>query len=802
MVKFVMNTRLRELTSKKILAIFISLFIKNAYAEGYYFASSDLSPLGISSEDAQKLLSSNSLQPGVQHLAIVLNGNNVNYEGKISVGNNGQPCMTDSILSDIGIDVEKVKFGEGGCALITDDSGLVITSKAKLQQVEILAPLNLIISDKPKYEQGGNAAIFNYNINAFNVKNKYSDSNSYAGFFTAGINTDNWIFRNNSTVSSYNGKNEFENTQTYLQKTFESLGKVLRVGDVDYYDQFYGASLRGLQWTPEPSLSGAPVTSLEGFSKGYSQIEIYQLGQLVYAGQVNAGHYKIESVPVLNSQSPYEVILTSSDGKKTKSLVSAAEAIVNLSMQQQSGFSFAAGKATSIKNTHYNEPLMASASYNWRMTKDLGFGSGALVSERYYSIAGTAIYNLSSKNAISLTEYFSEEKQPYSKNKKRGSSSSLALTSSLGKRFALGNSVRYRTFDYRGIEDVGSDYGSYFKWQQSNSLSANLGDFGSLGLTYSINDGNGRRQNNYSATWGKSIWSAYFSTTIQKQRVELKNRSFEETRFSAQLSFPLSGNQRVSSSYTSGDKWKRLSTDYRKSENTGFNYGLGYSRETNESRKKDTVFVEASKTTRFTHIGGRVNLNDNYKSLVTYARGGVAIEKDSITLSPYEIGDTFALVNIGKYSDIELQTPNGKVWTDSNGNAVVPSLRSFNNNLIEVNPKTSPKNLDIMNGIKRITPSRGTFKNLKFETKEVNRVIVYAKDRSNKPLPYGALVTDDQNGAIVGFVDTEGMIFFNDMPKGKVKIGLGKNNSCSIEMGNEDSLSNTSTFITLHKTCE
>lgn len=282
----------------------------------------------------------------------------------------------------------------------------------------------------------------------------------------------------------------------------------------------------------------------------------------------------------------------------------------------------------------------------------------------------------------------------------------------------------------------------------------------------------------------------------------MKNRTFEETRFYAQLSVPLSGNQRVSTSYTSGNKWRRLNTDYRKSENSGVNYGLGYSKETNKSRKQDTVFVEASKHTRFTLIGSRVNLNNDYKSLATYARGGVVVSKKSITFSPYEIGDTFAVVNVGKYQDIELQTPNGKVWTDGNGNAVVSSLSSFNDNLIEINPKTSPKNLDIMNGIKRITPSRGTFKRLRFDTKEVNRVIVFAKDRRNKPLPYGALVTDGQNNAIVGFVDNDGMIFFNDMPKGKVNVRVGNNKSCSIVLGNEDSLSKTNMFTTLHKICE
>ncbi len=800
MVKSGMNTKSKKPNHKKLIALLISLTLTKAYGKGYYFADGDLNTLGISAADAKKLLESDTFQPGIQQLSVTVNGQDTNYNGKVNIRNDGHPCLTESLLSDIGISIQKLKFTQEGCLASKDGSDLVVTPNPKGRRIDILAPINLVDTNKIKYLEGGSAALFNYNLHGFNLRTKHSRSDSYTGFITAGFNTENWIFRNKSTLSSSNGNNEFKNTQSYLQKTFESQGKILRIGDVDYYDQFYGVSLRGLQWTPEPSLAGGPITSLQGFANEDSQIEVYQLGQLVYAGQVQAGYYKIESVPVLNSQSPYEVVLTSPNGKKTKSLISAAEAVINQSMQQNSGFSFAAGKATNIKNKYYNEPLVASASYNWAITNNFGLGVGTLASENYFSLAGSASYNLTARNKISVTEYFAEEKK--SAGSKKGSSSSLLLTNGLGKDFTLSNSFRYRTNDYNGIEDIGSNAGSYYKWQQSNSLSANLNKIGSLGLTYSISDGRDRRQNNYGATWGKSISNAYLSTTIQKQRVEYRNKSFEETRFYAQVSLPLSGNQRVSSSYTSGDKWRRLSTDYRKSQNSGFSYGLGYSKETNQSRKQDAVFVEASKTTRFTNVGGRVNLNDNYKSLATYAGGGIVIDNNSITFSPYAIGDTFAIVNVGKYSDIELQTPNGKVWTDNNGNAVVPSLRSFNNNLIEVNLKTSPKNLDVMNGIKRITPSRGTFKNLNFETKEVNRVLVYAKDRNNKPLPYGALVSDGQNDAIVGFVDKEGMIFFNDLPKGKVKVGLGSNQTCSIVIGSDDSFSKSGVFTTMHKTCE
>ncbi|WP_432368187.1 fimbria/pilus outer membrane usher protein (plasmid) [Cronobacter sakazakii] len=797
-----MNTKSKKTRYRKILTVLISLYLTKANAQGYYFPVEELQSFGITPRDAKKLLDSNTLQPGVYRIPITINGRGVNYDGKVNIGNDGQPCLNRSLLSDIGINIHKLNFAKDGCLASKKGADLVIMPNSKARRIEILAPVDFLEVNEKKYSEGGDAALFNYNLHAFNLRNKFSNSNSYTGFVTSGFNTGNWIFRNKSTLSSSNGKNEFENTQTYLQKTFQSQSKILKIGDIDYSDQFYGISLRGLQWVPEPSLNGGPITSLQGFSNDDSQIEIYQLGQLVYAGQVHAGYYKIDSVPVLNSQSPYEIVLTSPNGKKNKSIVTAAEAIINQAMQKNSGFSFAAGKATNIKDSRQNEPLVASASYNWNISNDLGLGSGTLISEKYYSIAGNATYSLTPRNTISVTQYIAEENLPNSKGKKRGSSSNLLLTNGLGKQLSLSNSFKYRTNDYRGIEDVSLNYGSKYKWQQSNNLSANFNSLGSLGLTYSIYQGDARKYNSYSATWGRGIFSAYLSATVQKQRIQNKNKSYEETRFYAQISIPLSGRQRVSTSYTYGDKSSRWSSDYRKSENSGLNYGIGYSKEKNKFTTQDTVFAEASQTTKFSHIGGRLNLNEYYKSLATHASGGVAINKDTITFSPYEIGDTFAIVKVGKYSGIELNTPNGRVWTNSNGNAVIPSLLSFGNNIIEVNLKTSPKNLDIMNGSKRLKPSRGTVREIEFDTKEVNRVIVYAKDRSNKPLPYGALVTDEQSETIVGFVDDDGMIFFNDMPRGKVKVSLGNNGSCSIEMGSEDAFSKSSVFTTLHKTCK
>lgn len=800
MAKLEMNIKSKKQTIKKCATLIFSIYLPNAQAESFYFTQADIQSAGISTESANKLLKNNSFQFGVRHIPIYINGNVANYEGNVFIDNGGQPCITKALMKEVGLKSDAASFDNNGCLEIDGKSSFKVTPDPKHQRIDISAPITVLSSNSEIFSKGGNAALLNYNLNAFNFMGRYGNTDSYTGFLMSGFNSDNWIFRNKSTINSYQGKNKFRSTQTYVQKTFDSLGKILKIGDIDSYDQFYGIYLRGAQWSPEQSITSRMVTSIEGFAAEDSQIEIYQLGQLVYAGQVRAGHYQVNAVPVLNNNSQYEVILTSSNGNKVKSVVTAAESIINQTVQRNSGFSIAIGEALNTRRDSESQPLVATASYLWA-GPSLSFGGGALVHEKYFSIAANASHNFTTRNYLSLTQYLSKDRSTL-RGDKNGSSSNVVLTNRLSQSITMSNSIIYRTKDYRGIEDIGSYSNFHYRLQQGNSLNINFSKFGTAGLTYSVSERTGKRENNYGLSWSTNIASAYLTTSIQKQNIQKGKNDLNETRFYAQLSIPLGNHQNLRSSYSSSENWRRLNTEYQKNNKHGLNYVLGYSKESNNNNSKDSMYVEASKTTRFSQLGGRLNFDKYYKSLSTYMRGGVVVDNNSISFTPYSIGDTFAIVNVGKHPDIEVQTPSGNVRTDSDGNAVVSNLNSFSNNIIQVSSETAPKNLDIVSGVKRIKPSRGTYEKLIFDTKEVKRTIVYAKDKFNKPLPYGALVTDGQNDAVVGFVDKDGMIFFNDMPSGKVKVGLGNNNSCLITMDNRGSLSNTGMFTTMHKTCE
>ncbi|BCG34666.1 TPA: fimbria/pilus outer membrane usher protein [Escherichia coli] len=798
-----MNIKSRIKISKKLLAVFISLYVSNVYAEAYYFDDIELKTIGLSKDAGNTLLKSDKFQPGTYHVNIVLNNLPTNYHGKILINNNGSPCITGSLLEDIGINISRLAFDHDLCLKESHKEGVFFYTKPKSQSIEIYVPISYLLSNERTYSHGGTAAIFNYNIHALNSRGKFGNTNNYTAFLTSGFNTDDWIFRNKTIVSSYDGNNDIKNSELFAQKTFDGSGKTLKVGSIDSFDQFYGMSLIGLNLSPESTFSSGMSTTITGFSNDDSQVEIYQAGQLVYVGQVRAGRYNIDSVPVLNTQTPFEVVLVNQNGTRSKRTITTAEALINLKQKQSNGFSLSIGKANDFKSSIFNEPVVLTTNYGWDTLGNYTFSSGSLITNQFYSLAGSVTYSSSSKNNITLTNYVSYLDFKDNLNKKRiGNSSSITLSNQFYDNVKMTNAFIYRTSGYRGIEDLSSDDFWNYKWQQTNSIFASLKSFGTFGLTYSLNERSGHRENSYGVSWGTNIYKAYLSTSIQKQRVKYKDDYSNETRFYAQLSIPLSNNQGINSSYSSGKKWSRTAVDYRQYNSNTFNYGLGYANEQYASTSINAGYIEASKTFRTTHVGARYNFNQNYKSLASYASGGLLINNNAITLSPYEIGDTFALIRVGNYPGIELQTPNGKVWTDNRGNAVASNLNPYTANQIQVVPENSPRNIDVMQGIKKSTPFKGSVNQIRFDAKKVQRLLVYAVDALNKPLPYNAEVVNLDDNTIMGFVDHDGLIFFSDIPSKAVKVNITQNQSCIIDFSKYKKTEVNEIFSTTHLTCK
>ncbi|MDJ4719616.1 fimbria/pilus outer membrane usher protein, partial [Salmonella enterica] len=161
-------------------------------------------------------------------------------------------------------------------------------------------------------------------------------------------------------------------------------------------------------------------------------------------------------------------------------------------------------------------------------------------------------------------------------------------------------------------------------------------------------------------------------------------------------------------------------------------------------------------------VGGGTD-GDNYRNYNATFSGGIAAHEHGITFSPYTIKNTFAIARLSEpESGIEIATPQGRIWTDRWGQAVIPGLTEWRKSRVEVNANTLPKSMELANGIKNITVAHSAFRVLDFNVLNTRRVMLTVKRPDGSWLPKGTSIVDEKNNYLVSAVDS-GRVFITDV---------------------------------------
>lgn len=308
--------------------------------------------------------------------------------------------------------------------------------------------------------------------------------------------------------------------------------------------------------------------------------------------------------------------------------------------------------------------------------------------------------------------------------------------------------------DFHGYQ---SSYSGNLSWR--NDL---LGSF-SLGY-YAYEATNGYDDSrSMIVSWGKSF--NYFNINANWQHAvnqQDDDDSYnDDDVFYVNVSIPL-GTQRVGA--------------YMRNQGEKTAYGL----QNNGSLGQDThyyISVDRDNETNENSFNGNLNTNLHYTQLSIGAgssgdnqhnynatlSGGIAAHEHGLTFTPYSVKDTFAIARLSEpESGIEISTPQGRVWTDYWGQAVVPGLTEWRKSRIEVNANTLPKSMDLANGIKNVSVAHAAFKELEFKVLNTRRVMLEVKQADGSWLPKGTSIVDEQNNYLVSAVDS-GRVFITDM---------------------------------------
>lgn len=752
------------------------------------------------------------------------------------------PCMSREWLIQRNVNVEAVPalnvLTEGQCAnLPAAFDKAAIRFEFDSQRLYVSVPQAALKNNVRGYippeqwDNGITAGMLNY---AFSGSNSLTSAtgtryNSYFLNLNSGLNFGAWRLRNNSTWNySDSGRyrnSDWKNVSTYLQRSIVPLKGELTLGDsFTNSDVFDSLSFRGAQLATDdnmlPDSQRGFAPTVRGVANSNAQVTIKQNGYVIYQSYVPPGAFEITDLYPTSTSGDLQVTVKENNGTSNQFTVPYS-AVPILQREGRVKYALTAGKYRSASDLQ-NEPDFWQGTVLWGLPAGVTLYGGSQLSDNYQSYAFGAGKNLGTWGAVSADVTHARSVLPDDSHKE-GQSLRFLYAKSLndyGTNFQL-LGYRYSTQGFYSLnetsykqmqgytlktqdgpvptEPVIEDYHNLYyskKGRIQVNISQQVGTEGSLYLT-------GSRQTYWRTDDTDQLWQVGYNGSWEGISYGLDwswNRSpgvqGTDKRLAFNVSVPLSrwltGGGKARDITNSGNSaYATYSATHDKSgrvtQQTGINgtlladNNLNYSVQQGYTNKGEG----ASGTASLNYQGRYGNSNVGYSygkhwQQVNYGlSGGIVAHADGVTLSQ-PLGDTNVLVKAPGADGVRVQNATG-VSTDWRGYAVVPYATTYRTNRISLDTTSLKDNADLEDAVLNVVPTKGALVRASFETRIGARARITLTQRNGKPVPFGAMVTDEAGKT--GIVGDNGQVFMSGLaPQGELQViwGQASNQQCAV----------------------
>lgn len=699
----------------------------------------------------------------------------------VNFDDQGELCLHREDLTTLGL--KSIKSEDDRCI---DLKSQYPQAEIKLEpgqnKVDFVLPSDAIEDtnnlDINQYAVGGIGGMLNYdvlmmknhsktsNIDTDNENDKSASNSNNINTFQSnteeGFNFNDWIIRSRQSYSSSGDSRSLDQIYTYAQRTLPNYKTVMQTGKISVANSLFAIpQILGIQFSPESALmnnkeSGATVT---GIAQTQARVEVRQSGILIYSTQVPAGAFTLNRLPTINNTADLNVNVVEQDGA-TRSFLVPASSFTNSFSQQETSYSGAIGKIDQSDNDDIgsNELLTFNMSTPWGTRAMLN--SGALLAQRYQSIAAQMSAGLANGLSLSGRSILSSD----ARSQTKGMQNYLSLSMPLVDRLSINSSVTRQDSGYRDLTDgmphVDEDNDSInnrYKSQYSLGMGYSFEDLGSFNLSWSRVSMFSSDEPTSRMTAG---WSKTFSNgTSVSMNAERDSGEDGNSMFYMNVSIPF-GSVRVGASMSRvGDNMTRgVTLDQT------INERLSYSLAANKSSDSDVGALSANvhALPNYSQINlGYSRYGSENSTYTVGASGGVVATKQGVLFSPYPLQDTYAVVQIPGISGGEIETSQGPVWSNSQGYAVSSGMSAYGESRMVLETKSLPKNVDVSNGIQVAHVARGSVTNYTFNTVVSRRALIRIHLSDGKLAEKGSLIYDAHDNYITT-VASDGTIFLID----------------------------------------
>lgn len=781
--------------------------------------------------DPAQFSHSNFMIPGIYTISIELNTRFIGSEkiqfkplaGSIS---KTTPCYPGSFFVLLNLSEDKLLAltppvqleqleQEGYCGSLSELlPGASTSFDAGEQKLNLSIP-QLLINRVPRgyanpklWEDGLTAMIVNYNANVYQSKQlDNSQTSGYLGLRN-GLNVGPWRARNSGTInwSSQGSGSNYKSTSTYIGRDITALRSQLVLGDAFTSGELFdGVRFRGLRlysddrMLPDSLRGYAPV--VRGVANSNARVVITQNGFTLYTTTVSPGPFEIGDLYPTSYGGELIVRVEEADGQ-VRSFTVPYASVAQMLRPGISRYELAAGKVNNSGLT--NKPAFGSLTYQLGLSNYITGYVGATASQGYLSaLVGGAMNTPVGALSLDVTEaktHLPGQTARSGQSYRIGFSQLYPATqtslSVAAYRFStdgylnLNDAVQLRDQALRNEKnDLYGRQRSLFTLSLNQPLGEGWGNLYATGshATYWQQSGSQHSmQIGYSNFWRNLSYSFSVNRTLSGQSNDNSGNTpgdRRETQYALTLSLPLGSSPHAPTLSMTGTTDSKGSTGLiglsgNAGEQNQFNYGVSGSRNTagNSNAFNSNVGYHAS----FANMGATYSTSQGGRQFSGNLDGAIVAHRGGVTLGQ-SLGETSGLVRApGAEGALVANAPG--VHIDRFGYAIVPYLQPYHLNQVDIDPKGSSQNVELLSTSNQVAPRAGALVLLDYQTRQSVATYIKAKRPDGTPLPFAANVYDAQNNT-VGIVGQASLVIANDLAQTgvlQVRWGSGQAEHCDI----------------------
>lgn len=582
-------------------------------------------------------------------------------------------------------------------------------------------------------------AFINYDL-LHEVRSGFSDTNSgtfeLAGFNRLGLLTTTLLARDHN----YNQSSSVVRLNSTLRYDDPSKLRTLTLGDTYSRSDDWGRSVLygGIQWGTNfgtrPDYTTFPMPDIRGEAIVPSSVEIYANDRRQGQDQLDAGPFSVNNIPVMTGANDLRIVVRDVLGREQiiEQSFYASQQMLRTGLHDYNYEIGSIREDYSLHSNKYGRDFVTAShqfGFNNRFT-----GGGRLEALKHQQTAGLSGVWLASPRLGTVSASVAGS----TADAGDGGLASLGVEHQ-GQRFNFGASTTVTTEKFRQIGLFDDELAP------RQILRANIGasifNGKSVGLNYiEIDRRNEIDSRVVSASYSMGISRGVFFSLYASQELETHDTSINLT-----LSASLGSRTSASVSHSRDDD--RYNSRVQVQRNLPRGNGFGYNISTEDGRR-ESARSRAEVAAR-TDFGTYRAEAAHYRGDTAYrlnASGGVVLLGGN-AFATRRINDSFSVVKVGDYPNVTVYNENQPVaTTNSHGAALIPDLRSFEENRISFEQSDLPLDARLESRNAIIVPGfrRGVL--VGFDVASANGALLTVHQANGEPLPAGTIIRDINTG--------------------------------------------------------